>query len=133
MPVCCGARGRLHWRIGQALEAKYPEHARVEPEVVAHHYTQAGRVLEAAGYWAAAAHRSLDRSANVEALGHASKGLELLGSIVQTPQRDRLELDLEIVRGTAYRAVKGFASGSGAQLCTRERDMHAARRHSAAD
>ena len=82
----------------------------MEPEVVAHHYTQAGRVLEAAGYWAAAAHRSLDRSANVEALGHASKGLELLGSIEQTPQRDRLELDLEIVRGTAYRAVKGFAS-----------------------
>jgi class 3 adenylate cyclase/tetratricopeptide (TPR) repeat protein/ABC-type transport system involved in cytochrome c biogenesis ATPase subunit len=103
-------RQDLHWRIGQALEANYPEHARVEPEVVAHHYTQAGRVLEAAGYWAAAAHRSLDRSANVEALGHASKGLELLGSIVQTPQRDRLELDLEIVRGTAYRAVKGFAS-----------------------
>ena len=103
-------RQELHWRIGQALEAKYPERVRVEPEVVAHHYTQAGRALEAAGYWAAAAHRSLDRSANVEALGHASKGLELLGSIVQTPQRDRLELDLEIVRGTAYRAVKGFAS-----------------------
>ena len=103
-------RQELHWRIGQALEANYPERVRIEPEVVAHHYTQAGRALEAAGYWAAAAHRSLDRSANVEALGHASKGLELLGSVVQTPQRDRLELDLEIVRGTAYRAVKGFAS-----------------------
>ena len=46
----------------------------------------------------------------MEALGHASKGLELLGSVAQTPQRDRLELNLEIVRGTAYRAVKGFAS-----------------------
>lgn len=119
-------RQDLHWRIAVILETDYVDRIRVEPEVVAHHYTRAGRAIEAAGYWAAAAHRSLQRSANLEALGHASKGLELLKEVARDLHRDRLELDLEIVRGAAYRAVKGFASsdaersfGRASLLCKR--------------
>jgi class 3 adenylate cyclase/tetratricopeptide (TPR) repeat protein len=103
-------RQELHRRIAETLESGYPERVRTEPEVVAYHYTQAGQAPRAAGHWAAAALRALDRSANVEALGHGAKGLELLAGVAQSADRDRLELGLRILQGAAYRAVKGFAS-----------------------
>ena len=114
-------RQKLHELIAETLERSYPERVRVEPEVVAHHYTQAGRSLPAAKYWAAAARRAIDRSANLEALGHASKGLELLTGAAQGPERDSLELALEVLRGAAYRAVRGFASSDAERSFMRAR------------
>jgi predicted ATPase len=116
-------RQELHSRIGETLEGSYPERVRVEPEVVAHHYTQAGRPLHAARYWAAAAQRALDRSANLETLGHATRGLDLLAGVAEAPDRDRLELGLEILRGAAYRAVKGFASSEVERSFLRAREL----------
>ncbi|MET0168412.1 MAG: AAA family ATPase, partial [Vicinamibacterales bacterium] len=116
-------RQELHALIGETLETSYPERVRVEPEVVAHHYTQAGRPLSAAKYWAAAARRAIDRSANLEALGHASKGLELLAGVAEGPERDPLELALEVLRGAAYRAVRGFASSDAERSFMRAREL----------
>jgi class 3 adenylate cyclase/predicted ATPase len=116
-------RQESHQRIAETLERSYPERIRVEPEIVAHHYTQAGHSMRAAKYWTAAAQRALDRSANLEALGHASKGLDLLASATQDPGRDRLVLGLEILRGTAYRAVSGFASSDAERSFTRAREL----------
>jgi class 3 adenylate cyclase/tetratricopeptide (TPR) repeat protein len=116
-------RQELHRRIAETLESSYPERARTEPEVVAHHYTQAGQALRATRYWAAAALRALDRSANVEALGHAGKGLELLAGVAQGIDRDRLELGLRILQGAAYRAVKGFASSDVERSFTRALEL----------
>jgi class 3 adenylate cyclase/tetratricopeptide (TPR) repeat protein len=116
-------RQELHERIAQALVASYPERARAEPEVVAHHYTQAGRSLPAATYWAEAARRSIDSSASLEALGHATKGLEVLTGVAPAPERDRLELALEVLRGAAYRAVKGFASSDAERSFLRAQEL----------
>jgi class 3 adenylate cyclase/tetratricopeptide (TPR) repeat protein len=116
-------RQELHCRIARTLEDGYPERVRVEPEVVARHYTQASQFLPAAKYWAAAAQRALDRSANLEALRQATEGLELLPGVQQSAERDRLELGLEILRGTAYRAVKGFASSDAERSFTRAREL----------
>lgn len=103
-------RQELHLQIAQALEAGGQEHLRTEPEVLAHHYGHAGQPLMAARYSAAAALRALERSANLEALNHAAKGLDLLAGVVASSERDHLELSLAILQGTAYRAVKGFAA-----------------------
>jgi tetratricopeptide (TPR) repeat protein len=117
------ARQEIHERIARTLEASYPERLRVEPEVVAHHYTEAGRSLPAAKYWAAAARRAIDRSADLEALGHASKGLENLTGVVPGPERDRLELALEVLRGAAARAVRGFASSEAERSFLRAQEL----------
>ena len=116
-------RQELHGRIAEILERSYAERVRVEPEVVAHHCTHAGRPLEAAKYWAAAAQRALDRSANLEALGHATKGLGVLAGAAPGVARDRLELGLEILRGAANRAVRGFASSDAERNFTRARKL----------
>ena len=103
-------RQELHLQIAQALETGGQEQLRTEPEVLAHHYGHAGQALMAARCSAAAALRALERSANLEALNHAAKGLELLAGVAASSERDPLELSLAILQGTAYRAVKGFAA-----------------------
>jgi class 3 adenylate cyclase/tetratricopeptide (TPR) repeat protein len=116
-------RQELHSRLAGALERLYPERVRIEPEVLAHHYTEAGKALQAAAYWIAAAQRALDRSANLETLGHANKGLEVLASALQGAQASRLELALQILRGAAYRALRGFASSDTERSFTRAREL----------
>lgn len=109
-------RQELHRRIAQAL-------AGAEPEVLAHHHAQAGQAVPAARFSAAAALRALDRSANVEAVGHAGKGLELLAGVAQSAERNAIELGLWILQGAAYRAVKGFASSDVERSFTRALEL----------
>ena len=71
----------LHQRVARVLEAKFPETAETEPELVAHHYTEGGLGAEAIPYWYRAGRRALARWANLESIDHLKKGLELLGSI----------------------------------------------------
>ena len=77
-------RQQLHQRIVQVLEARFPETAETQPELLAHHYTEAGLAEQAIPYWQRAASRAIQRSANVEAISHLTKGLELLKRC-QTP------------------------------------------------
>jgi tetratricopeptide (TPR) repeat protein len=116
-------RQELHERIAHVLEASYPERIRVEPELLAYHFTQAGRAQPAASYWAAAARRAIDRAANVEALSHATKGLEALAGVAEAPDREPLELALEVSRGAAYRALRGFASSDAERSFLRALDL----------
>jgi class 3 adenylate cyclase len=70
----------LHQRVARVLEAQFPEIAETQPELVAHHYTEAGLGAEAIPYWLRAGRRALARWANLEAIDHLKKGLALLGS-----------------------------------------------------
>jgi len=116
-------RREWHTRIAATLDAAYPHRLGTEPEVIAHHYTQAGQYLPAAKFWAQAARQALDRSANVETVAHANQGAQLLADIAPSPERDELELRLELMRGTAYRATKGFASSEVERSFNRVRDL----------
>ncbi|MDM0046261.1 AAA family ATPase [Variovorax dokdonensis] len=103
-------RQELHGRAGTILANVQPGGAAVEPELVAHHYALAGQALAAARYSALAGKRSLDRWANLEALGHTALGLEQLEHVQEGEARDQVELALRMIEGTAHRAVHGFAS-----------------------
>ncbi|GAA4340984.1 adenylate/guanylate cyclase domain-containing protein [Variovorax defluvii] len=103
-------RQDLHGRIAAHLERSATERPTAEPEVLAHHYALAGEPLRAAGHAAVAAQRALERSANQEALQHASWGLAQAAELPEGDARDRAELALAILQGTAFRAVEGFAS-----------------------
>ena len=52
-------RQQYHQRIAQALEAQFPETVATQPELVAHHYTEAGCYAQAVGYWQQAGQRAL--------------------------------------------------------------------------
>ncbi|HKN14590.1 MAG TPA: adenylate/guanylate cyclase domain-containing protein [Candidatus Binatus sp.] len=79
----------LHERVARALEVRFPETVETQPELIAHHFTEAGLGAEAVPYWQRAGERALQRSANLEAIDQLEKGLELLGSPPDVAERSR--------------------------------------------
>ena len=68
-------RRQYHQQIAQVLAARFPETAATQPELLAHHYTEAGLIAQAILYWQRAGQRARARSAFVEAIAHLTKGL----------------------------------------------------------
>ena len=77
-------RQQIHAIIASELEAQFREIAEAEPETLAHHYTAAGLTEQAVAYWLKAGQQALKRSANLEAMAHLGKGLELVASLPDT-------------------------------------------------
>ena len=100
-------RQQHHQRIAQVLVERFPETAETQPELVAHHYTEAGLREQAMPYWQHTGQRALQRSANLEAVSHVTRGLEVLSTLPETYERVQQELALQIMLGVALRATRG--------------------------
>jgi predicted ATPase len=74
-------RQQHHQRIAQALEERFPEICETQPELLAHHYTEAGLKEQAVVYWQRAGQHATERSAHLEAISHVTTGIELLTSL----------------------------------------------------
>ncbi|HEY6418439.1 MAG TPA: adenylate/guanylate cyclase domain-containing protein [Candidatus Binataceae bacterium] len=111
----------LHGRIAHVLEAQFPETLETQPELVAHHYTEAGLGAQAIPYWQRAGERDLQRSANLEAIHQLKKGLELLGSPPDAPERsrpaDEARYSLLLALGQAQRCAGKFLEAHETLLC----------------
>jgi predicted ATPase len=70
----CERRRQLHGQIARALEGEFPEVAKTQPELVAHHYATAGRPAPAIDYYRRAAERAMAASANAEAIATRGRG-----------------------------------------------------------
>jgi TOMM system kinase/cyclase fusion protein len=116
-------RQRYHQRTAQVLEAQFPETVERQPELVAHHYTEAGLAEHAILYWQRAGQRANERSAHVEAVGHLRKGLEVLQALPDTPERAQQELDLQVALGRALITTRGQAAPDVGQVFNRAREL----------
>jgi class 3 adenylate cyclase/tetratricopeptide (TPR) repeat protein len=103
-------RQASHAKIAAALEEHFPATKDTEPELLAHHLTAAGETETATGYWQKAGKLALKRLALKEAISHLNKGIELIGTLPKSAQRDASELDLRTPLGTAWLALKGWAA-----------------------
>jgi predicted ATPase len=103
-------RQQLHTRTATVLKGQFPALADAEPEVLAHHYTEAGRNEEAIPYWHRAGQRALERSANLEAISHLRRGLEVLTPLPESQERAQQELGLQMTLGLALTAARGYAA-----------------------
>jgi class 3 adenylate cyclase/predicted ATPase len=101
-------RQQYHQRIAQVLEERFPDLCEMQPELLAHHCTEAGLSAQAIAYWQHAGQRALTRSAMLEAVAHLTKGLEVLGTLPDIPERAQQELGLQIALGPALMTTKGF-------------------------
>jgi predicted ATPase len=90
----------LHASIAHTLEKHFPERVAREPEVIAQHFLEARQIENALSYLMKSGARAIERSANVEAMRHLTRGLEGVGSLPESASRDRLELALQIAIGT---------------------------------
>jgi predicted ATPase/class 3 adenylate cyclase len=116
-------RQQYHQRIAQVLEARFSELVETQPELLAHHYTEAGLPELAIPYWQRAGQRALQRSANQEAISHGTRGLELLLTLPETPERAEQELLLQTTLGPALLAAKGYAAPEVGRAYTRAWDL----------
>lgn len=116
-------RRDLHASVAGLLDRKNADKARFPPELIAQHYSEAGAILDALKYWGIAARRALQMSANAEAVVHATRGLELLEAMPDTPERRRLELELRIALGWGYWSLKGFPSQEVERTFKRTREL----------
>jgi class 3 adenylate cyclase/predicted ATPase len=108
-----GPRQALHERLAAALEKRLRETGDGEPEILAHHFAEAGQPERAASYWLDAGRREAGRSANIEAIAHLQRGIDALVPVAETPSRLELELALQLALGPSLMANEGFSSAHG--------------------
>jgi class 3 adenylate cyclase/tetratricopeptide (TPR) repeat protein len=118
-----GKRQQFHRRIAEVLEEKFPQTVETRPELLAHHFTEAGLAEKGVSYWLKAGLRSQERSANAEAIGHLTKGLGLVGTFAESSGREIQELQFLSPLGNAYIASRGFAAPEVAPVFGRARAL----------
>jgi TOMM system kinase/cyclase fusion protein len=116
-------RQRYHQHIAQILEGQFPETVETQPELLAHHYTEAGLSAPAVDYWQRAGRRATEHSANAEAISHLTRGLEVLQTLAETPERLRCALTLQTLLAQVLKDAKGYGHPEVEQAYTRAREL----------
>lgn len=102
------ARQEVHLRIARTLEEHFSETTRTRPDLLALHYAAADQKQQAVLYSNRAAQQALQRTAYADAIAHASKVVEWVGSIKE-PERVEVELSANGVLSQALMAMGGWA------------------------
>jgi predicted ATPase len=100
----------LHRRLGEVLRDKFTAIAATQPELVAHHFSQAGLTEAAIEWWGKAGQQSLERSAFVEATAQLTRALDEIAALQSTPTLRREELKFQVALINAVMHVKGYAA-----------------------
>ena len=116
-------RKELHARIAEVSVGQFPDMVTSAPELLAHHYTEAGLIEQSIPYWQGAGQRAIERSANTEAIIHLKRGLELLKSLPNTPQRAKQELSMQNTLGTPIVASQGYGAQEVANIYDHAREL----------
>ncbi len=103
-------RRQEHERIAHLLETRLPNTVEAQPELLARHYTQAQMTDQAIATWYRAGRHAMAQSAYVEAIAHLNRGLDLLSTLPDTPERSQQALSFHIWLGPSLMAIKGYAS-----------------------
>jgi class 3 adenylate cyclase/predicted ATPase len=123
----------LHRRVAEILRERFPDTAAAEPEVLAHHFTQAGLTEAAIEWWGEAGDQALHRSAFQEAISHLGKAIEMAdktgeglsaAAIGSASASQRLKLQTNL--GTALLWSRGFGADESKAAFIRARELAAA-------
>ena len=118
-----GRRQRLHSRIVDALESAFPFTVQTQPQLLAHHLAEAGINERAVDYLRRAGRRSIERSANADAIKYLTRALELLQSRPDNPQRKDAAFPLEVMLSQAMIASYGYTARSTRETLLRARAL----------
>lgn len=105
------------------MEQYFPEVDEEHPEILGHHLTEAGLSQQAIPYWRKAGEIAIRRSANLEAIDHLYKALEIIEGLPEKLKPLQSELELQITLGSALMAVKGYSSPEVGKAYARARDL----------
>lgn len=103
-------RRTLHRRIATAYEQHFPQIASTQPEIIAHHCTEAGDAATALPHWRRAGVQAAHRSANPEAVTHFEKALEVSESLQPSAALKKEQLEIYLQMGPPLMSSKAFTS-----------------------
>ena len=112
-------RRQLHRRIGLRLEAGYGAQAGEIAAQLAVHFERGGEMPRAVHYWQQVGDNAARRNAHSEAIAALKKGLALLATLPESPERTQHELALQLALGELLRATKGVGSPDVGEVYTR--------------
>ena len=124
----------LHRRVAETLRDRFADKAEAEPEVLAHHFTQAGLTDAAIEWWGKAGDQALRRSAFQEAISHLGKAIEMADKAEQAAPRAAAatatatgstsqRLKLQTSYGQALLWSKGYADKEAKAAFTRAEEL----------
>jgi tetratricopeptide (TPR) repeat protein len=102
-------RQTLHRRIAETLQSMFAQIAEVQPELLAHHFTEAGLTAQAINWWERAALRSAARYNNIEAVSQFNRALALLTQLADDSPIQRREFELRIALIEPLYATHGYS------------------------
>lgn len=117
-----GRRQWLHQQIGEREEQAYGDRTREIAAELAVHFERGREYHKAIQYLRQAGEYAMQRSANQEAISLFAKGLELLKTLPDTPERAQQELRLQIALISPLQA-KGFAAVELESVCARVQEL----------
>ena len=115
----------MHRRVAEVLRDRFADSAAAEPQLLAHHFTQAGLTEAAIEWWGKAGDQALRRSAFQEAISHLGKAIEMADQGTDLlPPSDRLRL--QIAYSNALVGLTGNHSSETKVAFSRARELAAA-------
>jgi predicted ATPase len=119
----------LHRRVAETLRDRFADTAAVEPEVLAHHFTQAGLTDAAIEWWGKAGDQALRRSAFQEAIAHLGKAIEMADKLAQAAPAEAPQgvgrVRLQTAYGNALIAARGHGAPETTAAFTRATELAA--------
>lgn len=113
------SRQRFHRRIAEVMEGQFSTIAESQPELLAHHLTEAGLHEPAITSWQRAGEKAMQSSANQEAVGHLTRALEVLVNLPEGPERDEREIAIQVSMGVAQGQARSYSSPQARQAYAR--------------
>jgi tetratricopeptide (TPR) repeat protein len=107
-------RQQYHQQIAQVLAERFPETVETQPELLAHHYTEAGMAAQSMPYW---------QRVGQQAISHLTRGLEVLKTLPHTPERTHQELTLQLALGGPLSMIKGFSAPEVERVYARAQEL----------
>jgi DNA-binding winged helix-turn-helix (wHTH) protein/tetratricopeptide (TPR) repeat protein len=121
--VTPGRRIDVHRNVAEWEERAYGDRAGEIATELAVHFERARDYRRAVQYRQRAGDNAVRLSAHQGAISHVTKGLELLTTLPDTPDRAQQELALQMTLGTSLLATRGFGSSEVGQAYTRAHEL----------
>jgi class 3 adenylate cyclase/predicted ATPase len=103
-------RQELHAQTAQVLEQQFTETVATQPELLAHHYTEASLAELALPHWLQAGQLATQRFAMTEAIQHLTTGVVLLQTQPDSPERAQRELHFYMALSAPLVAAAGYGA-----------------------
>jgi len=116
-------RRELHATVANAIQESFPSRAKAEPELVAHHFAEAGESDQARKLWKLAGENAASRGAFRESEDHFRRAISALAPMPNSDKRSAREMQLQLELGQVLAASRGYSAPETAAAYARARAL----------